>query len=208
MPSRNILKVDVAASFYHVYAIGAGKRPVFIEHADFEFFLDLCKRYLSHETYVNSVGTPYPKLYGSVELLAYCLMDNRLHLLLHQHKAGGMQRLMRGIMTSYSRYFNDKYDRSGPLFATRYKASRISEDDTVPGVSRYIHLIAKDWRTYPYSSIGCYLEPFAADWVQTTPVLAAFAARDEYTTFMADYPSAERQIETLRQELADSGQKL
>lgn len=208
MPSRNILRVDVADSFYHVYAVGAGKQAVFVEPADFEFFFSLCKRYLSRVVYVSSVGTPYEKLYSAVELLAYCLMGNRLHLLLYQHTQGGMQRLMRGVMTSYSRYFNDKYSRSGPLFETRYKASRISEDDHMQHATRYIHTIPKDWRTYPYSSIGHYLDPAAnEDWVQTAPVLASFTSRDDYGAFIADSHSA-NSLEAIKQELADHGQRI
>ena len=202
MPSKNVLKVDEADSFYHVYASGAGKQPIFRDHEDFVFFLQLLQRYLSPEVIVNAVGTPYEKLNESVELLAYCLMGNHFHLLLYQHKTGGMQRLMRGVMTSYSRYFNQAYNRTGPLFESRYKASRLSAD-ALQHISRYIHLDPKDWRLYPYSSMQYYLNADGPDWLQTGKILALFASRQEYTDFVGDSEAAQRELENIKHELAN-----
>jgi REP element-mobilizing transposase RayT len=204
MPSKNIIKVDIADSFYHVYARGIGQQPIFTDYEDFTFFLDLLKRYLSPEVIVNSVGTPYEKLSESVELPAYCLMGNHFHLLLYQHKTGGMQRLMRGVMTSYSRYFNSSYGRSGPLFESRYKASRVSTESYVRHISRYIHLNPKDWQMYPYSSMQYYLNGNQPDWLQTNKILEMFNSRQQYIDFVADYESAQRELEGLKHELADT----
>ncbi|HSX31752.1 MAG TPA: transposase [Candidatus Saccharimonadales bacterium] len=203
MPSKNILKVDLADSFYHVYARGVSKQAVFQDYEDFTFFLDLLKRYLSPEVILNAVGTPYEKLNDSVELLAYCLMGNHFHLLLYQKQAGGMQRLMRGVMTSYVRYYNHAYGRTGPLFESRYKASRISNDGYLQHISRYIHLNPKDWRMYPYSSMQYYLGDTTPDWLQTDRVLELFDSRQQYVDFVADYEAAQRELETIKHELAD-----
>ncbi|HSX29588.1 MAG TPA: transposase [Candidatus Saccharimonadales bacterium] len=204
MPSKNVLKVDAPDSYYHVYARGAGKQPIFLDYEDFMFFLELLRRYLSPEAVVNSVGTPYEKLGESVELLAYCLMGNHFHLLLFQRQVGGMQRLMRGVMTSYSRYFNRVYGRSGPLFESRYKASRVSNETYLQHISRYIHLNPKDWRLYPYSSMQYYLTGNQPDWLQTSPMLELFDSREQYAEFVADYEAAQRELDSLKHELADT----
>ena len=150
MPSRNVLKIDIADSYYHVYARGASRQEIFLESADYYMFLSLFRRYLSAEDVKDSAGMSYAKLYDDIQLLSYCLMPNHFHLLLYQVNEGAMQRLMRGVMTAYSRYFNKKYDRSRGLFETRYKASRISSDTYLMHITRYIHLNPKEWREYPY----------------------------------------------------------
>lgn len=203
MASRNVLKIDVPQSYYHVYARGASRKAIFQDEDDFRYFLSLFYRYLSHDIAVNSVGAPYEKLYESVELLVYCLMDNHFHMLIYQEDTGAMQRLMRGIMTSYSRYFNKKHNRSGPLFETRYKASRISNDEYLMHVSRYIHLNPAKWEGYPYSSIGNYLSGRAPDWLQTGKVLALFPSAGQYIEFVRDYKDIRDVYESIKHELAN-----
>jgi putative transposase len=205
MPRRNVLKIDVPDSYYHVYARGVGKQPIFMDHADFQFFLGLWERYLSKQEILDASGNPYDKLYDSIEALCYCLMGNHFHMLLYQHQAGGMQRLMRGVMTAYSRYFNRKYNRSGPLFESRYKASRISSPSYLEHITRYIHLNPKDWRLYPYSSISYYIDGNRSDWLHPERILALFDSPEQYATFVSDYEAAQRELDTLKHELADTG---
>lgn len=69
MASRNVIKIDIPRSYYHVYARGASRQPVFRDESDYLYFLSLFRRYLTHDVVVNSVGIPYEKLHDSVELL-------------------------------------------------------------------------------------------------------------------------------------------
>jgi putative transposase len=80
-----------------------------------------------------------------VDFLAYCLMPNHFHFLLKQVSEGGISRFMSNFQNSYTRYYNIKYERVGPLFLDKFKAIRIETDDQLLHVSRYIHL-------NPYSS--------------------------------------------------------
>lgn len=114
-----------------------------------------------------------------------------------------MQRLMRGVMTGYSRYFNTKYKRSGSLFESRYKASLISNQTYLEHISRYIHLNPKGWRTYPYSSLASYLGQPNTDWLRPKRILELFASRNEYRTFVQDYEAAQRELESIKHELAN-----
>ena len=156
MPSRNTDKVDVEESYYHVYARGRGKQPIFQDDEDYRVFLNLLKRYLSIDQAFDDSGRSYPHLRNKIELLSYCLMINHFHLLLYQIEKGAMSHLMRSVMTSYSVYFNKKYEVSGALFESRYRASMITTDAYLMHISRYIHLNPDDWRAYQYSSIHAY----------------------------------------------------
>ena len=202
MPSRNVLKIDIADSYYHVYARGASRQEIFLESADYYMFLSLFRRYLSAEDVKDSAGMSYAKLYDDIQLLSYCLMPNHFHLLLYQVNEGAMQRLMRGVMTAYSRYFNKKYDRSGGLFETRYKASRISSDTYLMHITRYIHLNPKEWREYPYSSLRFYLQAHDEDWVDEQPIVALFPSRESYGDFVAEYEGIKDTLEQIKHELA------
>ena len=47
MPGRNIVKIDIPDSYYHVYARGNNHRKIFKDDEDFSVFLNLLKRHLS-----------------------------------------------------------------------------------------------------------------------------------------------------------------
>ncbi|HEX7368400.1 MAG TPA: transposase [Candidatus Saccharimonadales bacterium] len=203
MPSRNVYKTDVEDSYYHVYARGAGRSKIFQDDSDCAKFISLFQRYLSREAKHDSIGVPYPHLYDKLELLCFCLMENHFHLLVYQRDAGTMQRFMRGVMTSYSRYFNKKYDRSGPLFETRYKASLISNPSYLEHISRYIHLNRKQWRDSPYTSIGFYIDGQQAEWLRPARILEMFPSKAAYTRFVADYEANRQMMDELKYELAN-----
>ena len=109
MPSRNILKYDVAETYYHVYFRGGNKSRVFREDADYEKMLRLFSRYLSLREVKNSAGVSFPNYHYKLELATFCLMPNHVHLLLYQRQQGAMTEFMRSLLTSYSMYFNKKY---------------------------------------------------------------------------------------------------
>lgn len=203
MPSRNILKIDIPNTYYHVYARGNSKMAIYLDQEDYGVFLNLFKRYLSKKPNEDAYGQQYPHLYGKLELLAYCLMPNHFHLLLYQDQEGSMAQLMRGIMTSYSRYFNKKHHRTGPLFESRYKASMITDDIYLQHISRYIHLNPKNWQSYAYSSLPFYLDPQKADWIKPARILGLFDSPKDYHAFVCDYEAHKLALDDIKHELAN-----
>lgn len=203
MPSRNVLKVDIPDSYYHIYARGASRHEIFREAADYYVFLELFRRYLSPEEIKDSAGIAYTKLHDDIELLCYCLMPNHFHLLAYQINEHAMQRLMRGVMTAYSRYFNKKYDRSGGLFESRYKASRISSDEYLMHITRYIHLNPKQWRNYPYSSLDLYVKANDTDWLREYRIIELYESRASYLEFVEDYEAVKESLAMIKTELAN-----
>lgn len=202
MPSRNVLKDDVAESYYHVYARGAGKQAIFLDDQDYNYFTGLFARYLSSKPVEGKLFYIYPNYRDKVSLLAYCLMNNHFHILLYQKEVGGMSASMRSIMTSYVRYFNLKYKKSGPLFESRYKASRISQQSYLEHISRYVHLNPRYWRNYPFSSLGYYLGDAKVDWVETNKILGMFKDATEYLKFIEDYEEHKLMLKEIKHELA------
>lgn len=199
MPSRNVLKIDMPDSYYHVYARGHGRQKIFHDESDFTKFLELFERYLSRE---STTIPDSKKLYDQISLSCYCLMDNHFHLLLHQMTEGAMTRLMRGIMTSYSMYFNRKYKLSGALFESRYKASRISSDPYLMHITRYIHLNPQNWLLYAHSSIHSYFYG-PPDWLNPDPIIQLFGSLPKYADFLYDYADYEQSLDDIADELAN-----
>lgn len=111
---------------------------------------------------------------------------------------------MRSLMTSYSRYFNLKYKRTGPLFESRYKASRIDNDSHLQHITRYIHLNPRLWQTYRHSSLKYYSDPNSAPvWIDPKIILEVFEDNREYMEFVADYEEMRDELSYIKHQLAD-----
>lgn len=74
-----------------------------------------------------------------VEILAFCLMPNHIHLLLKQIKDNGISKFMQKVGGGYGRYFNDKYRRKGHVFQDTFKSVYIKNDNQLITVFSYIH---------------------------------------------------------------------
>lgn len=203
MPSRNIVKEKAPYSYYHVYARGSNKQKLFIQAADYRYFLHLFERYLSKKPALSKDGVVYPHYLDQIELLAYCLMSNHFHLLIYQQDTPFLEKFMRSMMTSYSRYFNLKYKRSGPVFESRYKAARIDQDEYLQHISRYIHLNPRFWERYKYSSLHFYRDGGEPEWLLPEKILDIFNNRQEYMKFVADYEELRDMRSELTHQLAD-----
>lgn len=204
MPARNIIRIDEAQSYYHIYARGVDKRSVFLDYQDKDYFTSLFKRYLSKQPQTNANGRVYPNYSHQLELLAYCLMDNHFHLLVYQEDLHSISKLMSSLMTSYSRYFNLRYGRTGALFETKYRAALISNDSYLLHISRYIHLNPDQWNTYEYSSIRYYLYGERSEWLSPGKIKQLFADTQNYLAFLSDYQGHRRMLQVMKASLADT----
>lgn len=204
MPSRNTIRTDIEDSYYHVYARGGSRAPIFLEEQDYVFFVSLFARYLGGKPVAKPTTGYYPNYSSVVSLAAYCLMGNHFHLLIHQKEQGGMSAFMHALMSSYSRYFNIKYKRTGSLFENRYKSSLITADSYLMHISRYIHLNPRSWRLYPHSSIKQYRGKSSNEWLQTKGIFELFPNKEAYFTFLADYEDYRDSLAAIKHELADT----
>lgn len=75
-----------------------------------------------------------------VNIISYCLMPTHIHLLLSQAESGGISQFISIILNSYTKYFNLKYDRKGPMWEGRFKNILATSDSQLLHTSCYIHL--------------------------------------------------------------------
>lgn len=105
----------------------------------------------------------YKEQYG-MKIFAYSLMPNHIHLLLEVDEKNTISTVMHNINSSYTKYFNGRYERRGHLFRERFKAALVEKDPKVLlNLTAYMHLnaenleIAAEAKTYPHSSYSLYL---------------------------------------------------
>ncbi len=75
-----------------------------------------------------------------VEIIAYCIMPTHIHLILRQLKEKGISVFMGNVLNSYTRYFNIKTERRGPLWESRFRNVEVSSEEQLLHLTRYIHL--------------------------------------------------------------------
>ena len=75
-----------------------------------------------------------------VKFLAYCLMPDHYHLLVKILLTGKLPKYISDVQNSFSRFFNGRFHRKGPLWQSRYRSVEIKTDAQILHVSRYIHL--------------------------------------------------------------------
>ena len=136
-------------NYYHVFNRGVDKRKIFKSKDDLYYFfkrlIDLnhvvigtkfnSKRFRKSGEVV--IDTENAKM---VSIVAYCLLPNHFHLVLKQESEDGISKFMQKLGTSYTMYFNKKYNRSGSLFQGKFKANLIGSDFGLPVLSVYVNL--------------------------------------------------------------------
>ncbi len=131
--------------FYHVYSRGVDKRAVFLDENDNKRFvklLFLCNgsRPVVFRDYKDISLADLDMGEKLVSIGAYCLMGNHFHLLLKEVTEGGIVKFMSKLLTAYSSYFNKKYQRTGALFESEFKATHANTDEYLKYLFAYIHL--------------------------------------------------------------------
>lgn len=188
MPAKNSLKVYITNGIYHIYNRGVEKRNIFCDEQDYKIFLYYLKSYLSSPNQqsrppynINRCFSNYD-LYKKIKLLAYCLMPNHFHFMLQQFTETAMTEFMKRFSNAYVKYFNEKYQRVGPLFQGPYKAVLIDKEPYYLHLTRYIHRnpleiikikksLFNDLLDYPYSSYPDHCGKRNTVWIYKDEIL-------------------------------------
>ncbi len=104
-------------------------------------------------------------------------MPSHPHLLMRQVRENGIALFMQKVFTGYTMYFNNKYTRTGSLFAGTFKSKHILDDLYLKRVLPYVLLnpvelfeprwkngvgflprIAKKLEDYPYTNLSNFLQ--------------------------------------------------
>jgi putative transposase len=137
----------VTDEFYHLYNRGVDKRVIYLDDKDYQRFAELLFLVNSSKPInIRSIHEDINNVYDFdrgeqlVAIGAYCLMPNHFHLLMTPLVDGGVSAFMGKLCTSYSMYFNQKYERTGTLFEGKFKARHANNDEYLKYLYSYIHL--------------------------------------------------------------------
>src|SRR5690348_147026 len=107
MPYRDVpLRVG---EYYHIYNRGVNREATFFERENYAFFLRKLREFVTH----HGEGS-------AADVIAYCLMPNHYHLLV-MVKSDQFSSSMRSFGQAYVQAINRRYQRTGPLFESRFK---------------------------------------------------------------------------------------
>lgn len=219
MPGRNIPLIT--GQYYHVLNRGISLQPTFIGTRDFQRAIELMQYYQNEKPLIRySQFLVLSKIRRKkilenllkekkflAEIISYCFMPNHFHLILKQLKENGISKFMSNFSNSYTRYFNIKNKRNGPLFQGKFKAIRIESEQQLFHLSRYIHLnpyssyvvkTLKELKDYPYSSLPEYLEKSQTNLCSKEVILTQFKNIQMYRKFIFDQADYQRKLEEIK----------
>ncbi|MEK7673709.1 MAG: transposase [Patescibacteria group bacterium] len=75
-----------------------------------------------------------------VDIISYCIMPTHIHFILKQNMKNGISKFMGDLLNSYTRYFNVRHKRKGPLWESEFKNILIRSNSQLFNLTRYIHL--------------------------------------------------------------------
>ena len=203
--------------FYHIFNRGVARAPIFLHEKDYLqahdslFFYNHLNTHMKFSRFKdlscdakNEFNKRVSESDKFVDIVSYVLMPNHFHLLLQQKLDNGISIFLRKFSDSYSRYFNTKYERVGPLFQGAFKSRHIESENQLLHVSRYIHLnpltsfVAneKNFLSYKWSSLNEYLMG-KSDLICFKPITFHFNSQEKYLKFILDQKDYQRRLKQI-----------
>ena len=172
------LRLHVEGGCYYARQNGAIARAVFAADAEFRAF----------EQILGAVAAQ-----GGIELHAYCLLPDAIHLALTLRR-GTLAQVMQRITGSYARHIQSR--RNGHFFRHRYRALLLEPAQYLLPLVRYLHYLpvllqlARSTADHTHSSDRIYRDLQSVPWVDCRRVHELLTAADvSYETLMAMPPS-------------------
>jgi putative transposase len=132
---------------HHVILRGNNRQMIFSGESDMRRMLSLLEEHSGAQ---------------GLDVHAYVLMGNHMHLLLTPRRDGALSLMMQAVGRSYVRAFNQAHGRTGTLWEGRYRSSLIQTERYLLTCMAYIDLnpvragMVELPQDYPWSSHGHY----------------------------------------------------
>ena len=168
---------ECESEIYHVISRGTGRQLIFEDDDDRELFVSLLSEYAGD---------------AGIEIYAWCLMGNHVHLLLH----ASMERIsecMRRLCGRYAQRFNARHGRVGHLFQERFRSEPVDDEPYLITVVSYIHYNPQkaaiaNQQDYRWSSYGQYVGRNHGEGICATDlVLGVFGSVDSFAAYHSAY---------------------
>lgn len=210
----------VNGQYYHILNRSIAKFTIFNSADDYSRFVELITLYRykdfnyrysafkemtieNQQAIINSLSKEC-----HVEIISYCLMPTHFHLLLKQNTDNGITKFMSKILNSYTRYFNTKHHRKGPLWEGHFKNVLVKSDEQLLHLTRYIHLnpssadIVDNPFDWDYSSLAEYTDSSLSGICYFTTLVDL--SPKQYKKFVLDQKDYQRKISLIKNFLIDN----
>lgn len=194
--------------YYHVFNRGVEKRDIFLDTRDYNRFIfltlllqseslfnnayRLARLFDEHQMFIMEEIEVELKTTRAVELVSFVLMPNHFHFILREIKDAGIAKFIQRLCNSYAKYFNQKYQRTGHLFGSKYHKKLIDTNEYLLHLSAYLHRNPRElkkWENkehqYPWSSYQDYIT--SNRWgifLNSSVILDQFKNTKEYRHFV------------------------
>lgn len=159
---------DPADGWHHVMNHSIRDHPIFRFDSDRQLFLRCLREAASH---------------AEVAVVAFCLMGNHFHLVVHCLD-GGLSVLMHRLTGRYARHFNRRHGFEGSLFRSRFTSVPVTTDEQLLAVTRYVHRnpleLGERIDNHPWSSYSTYLGVTPRPWIDDARVIELAGGRRRY----------------------------
>lgn len=206
---------------YHIFIRSIAKFVVFNDMEDYIRLIELitlysrkdfCHKYsnfkklqlVNQKEVIDSMGED-----RLAEIITFCLMPTHVHLLLKQVDRGGITKFMSKVFNSYSRYFNLRHRRKGPLWEGHFKNVLVKNDEQLLHLTRYIHInpssagLVKSPFQWPHSSLKEYVSSDTKDNICTFRNIIDMPA-EKYRKFILDRVGYQKSLSIIKNLLIDN----
>lgn len=209
----------VTEYIYHIFNKTIEGKRIFEDAVICHAFIDICKYYRSSGSFLKfsifrklSISAKQhfeqkinDKRLFRISILAYCIMPTHYHFLLRQNQKKGISTFMSQLQNSFTRYYNIKKERAGPIFLQTFKSRLIQSEEQLKHVSRYIHLNPfsnalieriEDLNQYPFSSFSDYASSSNIRLTEVNYLLSLFNKdKERYKRFVFDNAQHQKMLE-------------
>lgn len=188
MPSKYFQRKFETGKYYHLWNRGTSESKIFRDDKDMSVFALTLSYYLRYPTGnpLSRVAARKPKTLAkyltkvpkpSVHLIAYTLLPDHFHLILHQFRDPSsdtsISNLMRRLSITYAMHYNDKHKTTGNIFQSKYKNVSLTDKNTLLELTKYLHQEHPD--NHQFSSYPFYIgREDRPTWLQNQEILEHF----------------------------------
>lgn len=211
----------VSEYYYHIFNRGVDHRPTFTSKKEYEramlsaFYYRNIKppvKYSNYLKFSSERRSEFLKDFEKrneklVEFVSYSFMPNHFHFLLKQVVDNGIVKFMSNFQNSYTKYFNIRNERTGPLFTGNFKSVLVESDSQLIHLTRYIHVNTyasgvvnslEDLITYPWSSLPEYLGLSKDKFCEKGAALGKFKNVEKYKEFVFDNADYQKKLKLIK----------
>lgn len=215
MPTRK--EKFVAGDLFHIFNKSIASFGIFKDRRNPDRFIRLLDYYnksqpvrsYSQAIEEEEIGNgPLPNLLFSkddavVKFISYIFMPDHYHLVLKILKENYLPKFLGDVQNSFSRHFNIRFKRKGPLWQHRFKAVKVKTNQRLLHLTRYVHLNSttaglvenpEDWEFSSYRDIIDAEKNFFKDHLTEISIRRP----DEYKKFVDNNKDYQKRLKLIK----------